>query len=227
MATPLEQRIVETIRERGAMPFHLFVELALYDETHGFYATSGRAGGRSGDFITSVEVGPLFAAVLGDWLDRQWVTCGSPAEFNVSEAGAGIGTLFRGIHRAAPACFDALTYTLVERSAELRSQHESLPGDRWRSAATLPEPRQHVVFANELLDNLAFDIAERVPAGWALVTVGLDDDGALAMSAGEPDPSVAFLSELAANAPMGCRVPVTTAAAEWVETARSLSLIHI
>lgn len=217
----LEERIVATIRDRGAMPFHLFVELALYDETHGFYATAGRAGGRSGDFITSVEVGPLFAAVIGDWLDRRWTESGSPDEFLVSEVGAGVGTLFRGIERAEPACADALVYTLVERSAELRLAHESLPGDQWQSESELPEKRQHVVLANELLDNLAFDIAERVPDGWALVTVGLDDGGSLEMTADVADTNLGFLGELAPNAPMGCRVPVTTTAAEWVETARS------
>lgn len=221
MTSTLEERIVATIRDRGAMPFHLFVELALYDETHGFYATAGRAGGRSGDFITSVEVGPLFAAVIGDWLDRRWAECGSPDEFLVSEVGAGVGTLFRGIDRAAPACFGAIIYTLVERSAELRRTHASLPGDRWRSAPDLPEQRQHVVLANELLDNLAFDIAERVSDGWALVTVDLDADGRLEMIAAPVNAHLDFLGELAPNAPMGCRVPVATAAAEWVDMARS------
>lgn len=221
MVTVLEEQIAQAIRDRGAMPFHLFVEAALYDETHGFYATVGRAGGRGGDFLTSVEVGPLFGAVIGDWLDRQWIDSGSPDTFLVSEVGAGVGTLFRAVARATPACFDALTYTLVERSAELRLTHDSLPGDRWRSAPALPEKRQHVVLANELLDNLAFDVAERVPDGWALVTVGLDDNGALMMEAGEADATLAFLEELAAHAPMGCRVPVATTAAEWVEQARS------
>ena len=51
----------------GAIPFEQFMSLALYGEG-GFYQTGGKAG-RRGDFITSPEVGPLFAAVIARYLD--------------------------------------------------------------------------------------------------------------------------------------------------------------
>lgn len=216
----LADRLVSEIRETGPMPFGAFVERALYDSEHGFYAVNGQAGLRSGDFITSVETGPLFAAVIADWLDAQWVELGQPTPFNVAEVGAGVGTLFRGINRASPACFDALTYTLVERSASMRVGHQSLPTDVWRSAPDLPDPHQHVVLANELLDNMAFGIAERVDDGWAAVQVGLDD-GELALVVGESEPVLDQLSELVPTARSGNRVPIAAEAASWVERVRS------
>ena len=197
------------------MSFERFVERALYDSDLGFYAAHGQAGGRRGDFVTSVEVGPLFAAVISDWLDRVWRQAGEPADFRVTEAGAGVGTLFRGINRAAPACFSALTYTLVERSASMRVAHQSLPTESWRSALELPAEHQHVIVANELLDNLAFDIAERVDDGWAQVVVTTDRGELLLRESGR-DPLLDYLCDLAPGAERGARVPVASAAARWV-----------
>ena len=49
------------MRER----FDDYVDRCLYDPDHGFYASGrGSAGGHRGDFVTSPEVGPLFADVL-------------------------------------------------------------------------------------------------------------------------------------------------------------------
>ena len=194
----------------------------MYDPDRGFYATTGQAGGRRGDFVTSVEVGPLFAAVLADWLDEQWDDLGQPMPYRVAEAGAGVGTLFRGINRASPQCFHALDYTLVERSASLRVAHQSLPTDQWRSAAELPTERQHVIVANELLDNLAFGIAERVDGGWAPVHVAVGNDS-LVLRPADADRVLDYLAALAPTAPKGSRLPIASEAAAWLEKARSLA----
>ncbi len=87
----------------------------------GFYTTGGRAG-RRGHFVTSPEVGTLFAAVVSRALDSWWAGLGRPDPFLVVEAGAGVGTLAAGIRRASPQCSAALRYVLVERSAALRAQ---------------------------------------------------------------------------------------------------------
>jgi NADH dehydrogenase [ubiquinone] 1 alpha subcomplex assembly factor 7 len=216
----LEERLIGEIANDGPMAFEKFVERALYDNAQGFYAVHGQAGGRRGDFVTSVEVGPLFAAVVADWLDSVWHDAGRPADFRVAEVGAGVGTMFRGINRATPACFDSLTYTLVERSASMRVGHQSLPTDSWVSAGELPDEHQHVILANELLDNLAFGIAERADDGWSPIRVAADG-GALVLQTGSVDPSLDYLTPLAPNAPVGTRVPIATEAATWVEAARS------
>jgi len=222
MASELGERVRDEILERGAMPFDQFVEVALYDAELGFYAQHGQAGGRRGDFVTSVEAGPLFAALVADWLDSTWTDLGEPGEFLVSEAGAGVGTLFRGINRAEPRCLDALTYTLVERSAVLRATHESLPTNRWRSSESLPTNAQHVVIANELLDNLAFGIAERVADGWAPLHVATDADD-LALRVADADVELAHLDGLTRKAQIGARVPIAREAADWIELARELA----
>ena len=47
----LEVEVASRVAARGPVPFSEVVELALYDEEHGFYASGGSAG-RRGDFLT-------------------------------------------------------------------------------------------------------------------------------------------------------------------------------
>ncbi len=163
----------------GTLRFDAFMELALYSEPGGFYAAGGGAGRRGGDFLTSVEVGPLFGRLVARLADRCWEELGRPEDFTLVDAGAGRGTLARSVLAARPACASAgaLRYVLVERSATLRRAHEDLlersaPGVPIESLADLPAgPITGLVVANELLDNLPCRLLERTADGWAEVYV--------------------------------------------------------
>lgn len=236
------------IRRRGPVPFSELVEVALYDEVHGFYASGGHAG-RRGDFITSPEVGPLFGAVLAAYLDEVWRDLGEPEVFVVVEAGAGVGTLARTVLEARPACLGAVTYVLVEQSAALRARHGDhldladpvfalppsrpddderpavLSGPRFVSLAELPALAfRGVVLANELLDNLAFDVLERGADSWDEVRVGLaDGEDALEERRVPAAPEdEGLVAALVPDAPVGARVPVPHGARSWVADALGL-----
>ena len=192
------------------MLFEEALELALYDEEHGFYATQGRAG-RRGDFLTSPEVGPLFGHLVSRTLDAEWERLGRPDNFTVVEFGAGPGTLARAVFAAEPACIDAMTYIAVERSEVQRSDH---PDGVQSVAALTPDMIgsgfHGVVFANELLDNLAF-----CPITWEngeplFTHVDVDEDDRL----------VATMQRSASRAVSGLipdrSVVDQSAAADWV-----------
>jgi SAM-dependent MidA family methyltransferase len=115
----LTGRIAAQARRFGPLPWSVFMEAALYDPDHGFFE-SGPGTGRRADFLTSPELGPLFAATVAGSLDRRWQQLGQPDPFVVVEAGAGTGTLARDVLATSPACAPALRYVLVERSARLR-----------------------------------------------------------------------------------------------------------
>jgi SAM-dependent MidA family methyltransferase len=177
-----------------AEPVSAFVDRALYGPD-GFYEQGGRAGRRGASFVTSPEVGPLFGTVVARALDAWWDDAGRPAEWVVVDAGAGPGTLARAVLAAAPACAGALRLVCVERTAAQRALH---PGGV-ESTDRLPDLAD-VIIANELLDNLAFDLLERTGEGWVPVVVRSDGTT-------QPDTG-------------GPRVPVAAAASAWVTAAR-------
>ncbi|MCE2531866.1 MAG: hypothetical protein J4F44_05235, partial [Acidimicrobiia bacterium] len=88
--------------------FDVFMESALYGEPGGFYASGRGAGRRTGDFLTSVEVGPLFGRLVARLADRCWERLGRPDDFTLVDAGAGRGALARSVLAARPACADTL-----------------------------------------------------------------------------------------------------------------------
>ena len=208
--TPMDDlaaRLAERIRRRGPLPFDEWMEAALYDQDAGFFARAGGsssspggAGRAQGDFLTSVEVGSLFGALIARAVDGWWERLGRPDPFLVVDAGAGRGQLACDVLRAEPRCAAALRYVLVERSAGLRAaQAEDLPlepaelvlgpasppepdeepvavpgsGPMLTALAELPAgPTTGVVIANELADNLPFRIVERTADGWSEIRVG-------------------------------------------------------
>ncbi|MCE2524597.1 MAG: SAM-dependent methyltransferase [Acidimicrobiia bacterium] len=212
--------------------FDSFMELALYGEPDGFYASGRGAGRRTGDFLTSVEVGPLFGRLVARLADRCWEELGRPVDFMLVDAGAGSGTLARSVLAARPACSGVLRYLLVERSAALRRAHEELrehppgPCRRLESLDDLPDaPVAGLIIANELLDNLPCRLLERTTDGWAEVYVRTASADTLAeelrpLSAGEQ----AVADALAHEAPVGGRIPLAEGAVEWV--GRALALLR-
>ena len=237
--TPLDSKVADLVRRHGPLPFSQVMDLALYDPEHGFYASGGSAG-RRGDFITSPEVGPLFGAVVAGALDAWWQELGEPDPFVVVEAGAGVGTLAIAVLAAAPTCARALRYVLVERSSALRErqgEHMALAepstalgvagagdGPVVVSLAELPAgPLTGVVIANELLDNLAFDLVTRTADGWDEVRVGVGDDGRLARHVIVATESLAAAAAaMVPDVPVGAIVPVQAQAADWVADAVGL-----
>lgn len=200
------------------------MEACLYDPDHGFYASGVGVAGRRGDFITSVEVGPLFGAVVAEWLDAQWARLGYPSPFVVADVGAGPGTWARAIRAATPRCAAALDLVSIELSETARAVHDAANG---RSLTSLDELLwAHVIMANELLDNLPVRIIEWHEQGWQEIVVG-PDAGArcerLRPAADLPPVVEALGGELLRQDVRGrrIRVPLCDRAARWVGAARA------
>lgn len=193
------------------LPFSQLQERLLYGDA-GFYERPGAGAGRDRDFLTSPELGPVFATCVARFIDNEWERAGRPERFAFVEAAAGRGTLARDVLASSLTCRQALAYVAVERSAELRSQQADLLGDIVRVEAAIPQdlPDAGVVFANELLDNVPVDIAEFDGDSWRSVLFDPDDISRTVLGQ---------VVQLNVAAQPGARVPIQAQARAWVDAA--------
>ena len=219
MPAPLADRLTARIGADGPLRFSAFMDAALYDEHGGFYATGGQAG-RRGDFLTSPEVGPLFGAVLARAIDRWWRSAGEPPTFDVVDAGAGPGTLARAVLAAGSTCAaaGALHYVAVERMGAQRALHPDGVESTDRLAV---DPVHGVVVANELLDNLPFDVAVWDDC-WKLATVGATGGHFVELLTAIPDDLDVLAATLPAAAAHGARAPLASGACAWLRGALAI-----
>ena len=237
--------LVERIGREGPVPFSVYMETVLYGDD-GFYST-GRGAGRAGrDFLTGPEVGPLFGAVVARALDGWWRELAEPDPFVVIEGGAGRGRLASDVLRASPACAPALRYVLVERSERLRAaqsalvriepfedalgpvllddddQPQPVPGLGPIATSLTSLPRgalAGVIVANELLDNLPFEVVERAGDAWREVRVGWDGAAFDEVIVPASEELSAAADEVAdsTEVPNDARLPVPRAARAWFD----------
>ena len=155
---------------------------ALYHPELGYYAREPRQVGRSGDFFTSVSVGPLFGELLARRFLRDWQESGKPARWRIVECGAHDGSLaadiLQAISRLAPAALVGLDYTIPEPSLALRTAQRAtlaaFPQATFPAEASALEPLPGIAFGNEVLDALPFHIIERRAGGWQEIRIAAD-----------------------------------------------------
>ena len=146
-------RIATAVREAGGwLPFADYMDLALYAPGLGYYSSGRAVFGAGGDFVTAPEMGGLFAATLGRYLNAYL-----PSDARtITEFGAGSGLLAAQL-LAEPALAD-VGYRIVEVSGPLaarqRERIAAVPGalarTEWLSA--LPDCLEGAAIGNEVLD---------------------------------------------------------------------------
>ena len=161
----LAERLRRRIAREGALSFRDWMEAALYDERDGYYRRRARARwGRAGDYRTSPERTPLFAATFARYFATLYEELGRPPTLHLVEAGGGAGHFAAGVlrtlERDAPALFGALRYVFDEAGEDARERAAQLLAPfagrvEFRPIESIGEPPAFcVVFSNELLDAL-------------------------------------------------------------------------
>ncbi len=152
------------------------MELALYDEGHGYYMTqaaiqdesSRERIGWQGDFYTAPELSPILAKTLVRQVLEIDARLGHPTPFLFVEMGCGNGTFaadfLQHCECIAPDFMSRLSYVLIERSPYLQSVQKSCIQEaigfltdskiRWLSSVDQLEADSviGVMFSNELVD---------------------------------------------------------------------------
>lgn len=203
-------RVLSEIRVNGPIPFERFMELALYDPS-GFFGGDELRSEKSGDFLTSPEVSPLFGETLAVYVERERQRIGEP--FQLVEVGAGSGSLLTPLLETI--VVDAWA---VEISPAARSKLAGLlPEDR--ILIELPTEVRGVVLANELLDNFPMSVAQLIGGEWRERWVD-EEEETLHFVDADPRPEViAWLESHAGDVPEGGWVEVQLAAQSWLESA--------
>ena len=203
----LKQRIIEEIGSNGPMPFERFMHTALYDPD-GFFGGGTLRSQKSGDFLTSPEVSPLFGETLARYVAHVRQEIGEP--FRLVEVAAGSGSLLRPL--LATINVEALA---VETSPAAR---EALFG-LVEAVPDLPETIRGVLVANELLDNLPTALAQMTGSGWRERWVGLDGEDLAFVDVEPRDEVIDWLRRYAGPVVDGGWVEVQLAARTWMADA--------
>ena len=228
-SAPLVAHLRDRITSEGPITFRAFMEAALYHTRYGYYMTSDGAMGRGGDYVTSPELHPIFAALVAKQLCQLWNVMSCPIAFDVIEHGAGSGVLARDVlnwaHAHEPSFVHALRYRIVEISPTLRAvQQRTLAAAEVREHAVewLDAPPSGVtgcVLSNELID--AFPVHRIVREGTELceVFVAVDDTARLVEHLGPlSEPAIAhYFDDLGVMPGDGCYAEVNLDAVRWIQ----------
>jgi SAM-dependent MidA family methyltransferase len=149
---------VKKIKNQLPMPFHQYMEMALYDAQFGYYVSRPEIIGQHADFITAPELTPLFGFALANQVKDVFSHCENAS---ILELGAGTGQLCLNILRHLER-LDALPehYFILELSPVLKLKQQELIQKHlpylfqrvsWLDSWPKP-PFLGVVLANEVLD---------------------------------------------------------------------------
>jgi SAM-dependent MidA family methyltransferase len=163
MSTPLAERLAARIDAEGPLEFSAFMQTALYDPEHGYYADPAFTTGRKGDFATAPDVGPLMGATLARPVAKLADQGG-----RFVEIGPGSGRLAVDVLDALPeAEREAIDIVLVEpfpaRHDDLATKIEDEAGVEARIVEAIDqfEPARSLVVANEVLDAFPVDVVKK------------------------------------------------------------------
>ena len=209
----------------GSIPFRRFMELALYDPNHGYYA-SGRAGvGKEGDFFTSVSVGSIYGRLLASVCREVWERLGKPSRFTIVEQGANEGRMARDIleeiARSGDTFGTAVKFVIVEPFAvnldKQRATLLSFPNISWVSSVEELPSFTGIHLSNELLDAFPVDSFLWNGSEWEEECVECRGGDLAWCSRPIADPELQQATEeLPTNLPPGFRIEVNPGIDPWL-----------
>lgn len=176
-----KELIIRNIELNGPMPLKEFLQLAIANKQHGYYANVKDIG-KKGDFITSPEISQLFGEIIAIWCVNLWQVIGSPQEIALVELGPGNGTLAADIIRTTkniPGFNQAVSMHFVELDNNLRQrqkdalEHFSVKKYWHDSISSLPKIPT-IFIANEFFDALPISQYIKRKNQWYVISLGVD-----------------------------------------------------
>lgn len=214
----LSEYIREKIGLDGPIPFHDFMEIALYHPVEGYYTSPLPKIGRQGDYYTSPWLTPLFGEMLGKQLEEMWRMLGK-GEFKIVEYGAGTGAQCRAILEYLEKheeFYSQLTYYIIERNTS-NLDNKVLENEKVKIITYLKDISgfRGCVMANEVLDNFS---VHQVVMQEELMEVFVDyQDGFREVLRPAGEELQSYFQEQGITLPAGFRTEVNLQAIDWLE----------
>lgn len=229
-----EARIIERILEEGRITFAEFMDIAMFSPEGGYYTSSGGTSGpgsastwgAEGDYVTNLDISPVFPVMAARQINEMWVHLGSPRKFTLVEPGAGRGWLAKGIMETAgerfPDLYRALRVCLVEKNPHMADP----PADNvawYRDISEVDRFDAGCVVSNELIDSFPVHRVRRTEEGLREIYVGHDGSGFVEVADEASTPELArYLERAGVELAVGQTTEINLAAADWVRTVAGL-----
>ncbi|EOW9527801.1 class I SAM-dependent methyltransferase [Bacillus cytotoxicus] len=169
-----------------SISYRTYMEVALYNQEHGYYMKSRHKIGRNGDFFTTSNVSSVVAKTFARFFIR--LVQRGEIEPNLCEIGAGTGRFAYDVlqewHRLSPETFADLHYSIIE----LSPFHRKLQKQQLNSFSNLSQHQSYkelgdsftgIVFSNELFDAFPVEVIEKRKGKLYEVRVSYTDEGKL------------------------------------------------
>jgi SAM-dependent MidA family methyltransferase len=223
LSEKLSAIIRDEIRKEGSIPFSRYMELALYQPGLGYYSAGLHKLGAAGDFVTSPELGSLFAACLARQIEQVAQQLG---EYDILEIGAGSGRLSMDILRLLKKDLLPRHYIILDRSADLRQvqrEHINTMAPEWLDRVEWLDrppdsPWQGVLLANEVIDALVVERFQVSDSSVEQLCVAEAANGFKWTSRPAPAALVDALEALGVEFPAPYRSEINLQLAPWLKT---------
>lgn len=162
--TSCQELIEQEIKRFGPMNFGVFMNLALYHPTHGYYNQKSPRRGRMGDYFTSYQVSDLFPRIFTDVFIAMKKELDAD-QFTLIEMGAGDGEfierVLKDFHKRGE--YKSLRVYVVEKSKPAREKLWTKLS-RFSKCQVIPTLDdidivggvEGCIFSNELFDSFPF-----------------------------------------------------------------------
>jgi len=221
----LISEIKRQVQQKGRITFAEFMDKALYWPQTGYYASDRVRWGKEGDYLTSIDVSPVFGRLFASQLNQMWQILGEPSQFTVVEVGAGRGDLSSQIEGAIkglfPHFYKAVDFKLVD--VNLVSAEKANKKISYHS--TIKEIKPHIagcIISNELVD--AFPVHRVIQLDELKeIYVGYSDNGFVEIIAELSNRNLSdYFDRLGIRLGYGQKAEVNLHAMDWIKSVGAL-----
>src|SRR3990172_5995687 len=224
--TELISEIKKQIEKKGRITFAEFMDIALYWPGKGYYTSENVRWGKDGDYLTSIDVSPVFGRLLAHQINEMWQNLGSPPQFSIIEVGAGREELSFHIRdtikKLFPEFYKAVDFQLVD----VNPIHIQKLEERTSFHSSIEDIKPGItgcIISNELID--AFPVHRVVEMDGRLkeIYVGYDDAGFMDIR-GElsSDGLNDYLEKIGIKLEQGQKAEINLKALDWIKSIGAL-----